>query len=918
MSPHNEAMPTERDLVGRQAELAQLSRVLTENAKRAVVVCGEPGVGKTALIEQLCASATTSGWQVVRVLGAQAEESYTLGGLNQLVFGLKTSLAGLDERDRIVLTPVLGGDPESSVSVLPMVTAVLNLLSVAAQTRPLLLVADDVHWLDGVSAEVLGAVGRRLADPRVRIVAGRRALPESMFSHAGWNELPLGPLSAEDSANLLELTGVSLTAATRAAILTASAGNPLALAELPRSAAQFDYSAEATPLTERLVEVFGNRLNQLSPDVRAELLRSALDGVTGNAMSANSARYVMRNVDAAVAAGLLIVNPLGHSVFRHPLVRAAVIHQATPPERCDAHRHLAGLYDDVLVRRASHLAAATTEPDQEVANLLVQAARLSGRRGGLGISAEWLRRAADLSTDPDQRAELIADAIFIAARAGRLSELHDVLETIGTGPSDRALAVLADSYRAFHADGEVISTHRRLVDALTRADTLDDRTVNRLANLLLSITNFSGDTGHQQQTTKALLPLGARLNPVVMMYRTDLDDIAHTAQTVRSMLTQYTEWLPRMTAPQVMLLSFPAYCVDAMTDFRAPLQQAFTTLSEHGASIDAIECGRVVMLDLIAAGQWEQAEQVGATCLEMSKQPQGSALVRHELLADLGLLAACRGDLDVARRYAAEVTAWSQPRGLNLLLDIARRISVRVALAEADYEAAYRAAIAISPPGQFPPHNVEVGEDMLDLVTAATLAGHTGEASTHVAEAVRLRIGDYSPRVAALNLAVQAMIAPDSEPDELYRSALTHPGIAEFPFDHARIALAQGMWLRRSRRPTEAGTVLELAAETFDRLGARPWAERARAEFRAAAAATNQSPGEYSVLSAQELRTAELAANGQTTKQIAEQLSLSPRTVDAHLSRAFRKLGITRRAALSQALLQHDSELRAAVKGDAQ
>jgi DNA-binding CsgD family transcriptional regulator len=123
------------------------------------------------------------------------------------------------------------------------------------------------------------------------------------------------------------------------------------------------------------------------------------------------------------------------------------------------------------------------------------------------------------------------------------------------------------------------------------------------------------------------------------------------------------------------------------------------------------------------------------------------------------------------------------------------------------------------------------------------------------------------------------------------------------------------MWLRRSRRPTEAGTVLELAAEIFDRLGARPWAERARAEFRAAAAGANQSSGESSALSAQELRTAELAANGQTTKQIAEQLSVSPRTVDAHLSRAFRKLGITRRAALSHALLQHDSELGAVGEG---
>ena len=901
-------MPATRNLVGRQADLSQLSLILTEDTERAVVVCGEPGIGKTALIETLCASATTDGWRVVRVLGVRAEESYALGGLNQLALVLKESLAGSDERDRTVLTPVLGGDPESSVSVLPLVAAVLNLLSVAAQTQPVLLVADDVHWLDSVSAEVLGAVGRRLSDPRVRIIAGRRTLHESVFSHAGWSELLLAPLSAEDSASLLEQTGVPLTAATRTAILTASAGNPFALAELPRSAAQFDYDAGTTPLTDRLVAVFGNRLEQLGSDVRAELLRAALDGMTGNATSPTSARYVMHNVDAAVTAGLLISNPLGHVVFRHPLVRAAVLHQATPAERCAAHRYLAGLYADVLVRRASHLAEAATGPDQDVADLLVAAARLSGRRGGISISAQWLRRAAGLSTDPDQRAALVADAVFIAARAGRLSEAQDVLETIGTGTSDRALGLLADSYRAFHADGEVISTHRQLLDALTRADALDDRTVNRLANLLLSITNFAGDPWHRQQTTKALIPLESRLNPVVLMYRTDLDDIARTAHSVRSMLTHYTDWLPRMTAPQIILLSFPAYCVDAMTDFRAPLQQAFAKLSEHGASIDAIECGRVVMLDLIATGHWDQAEQVGATCLEMSQQPQGSALVHHELLADLGMLAASRGDLETARRYAADVAAWSKPRGLNLLLDIARRIAVRVALAEGDYEAAYQAAITISAPGQLPPHNVEVGEDMLDFVTAATLSGHREEAAIHVVEAQRLRIGDFSPRVAALMLAVEAMTTPDAEADELYRFALTHHGISEFPFDHARIALAQGMRLRRSRRPTEAGAALELAAETFDRLGAHPWAERARAECRAAAAAANQAPGESSALSAQERRIAELAANGQTSKQIAEQVSLSPRTVDAHLYRAFRKLKITRRAALNQALLQHNSE----------
>ena len=901
-------MSAARDLVGRQAELSQLSLILTEDSQRAVVVCGEPGIGKTAVIEQVCASATTDGWRVVRILGVQAEESYALGGLNQLAFAVKESFAGLDERDRAVLTPVLGGDPESSVSVLPLVAAVLNLLSAAGRTRPVLLVADDVHWLDGVSAEVLGAVGRRLTDPRVRIIAGRRTLHESVFSQAGWSELPLSRLSAEDSANLLERTGVQLTTTTRTAILMASAGNPLALAELPRNAAELNPGAATLPLTERLVAVFGNRLEQLGSDVRAELLRAALDGSTGIAASANSARYVMRNVEAAVSAGLLIANPLGQLTFRHPLVRVAVIHQSTPPERCDAHRALAGLYDDVLVRRASHLAAAATEPDQEVADLLVEAARLSGRRGGLSVAVEWLRRAAELSTDSDQRTKLVADAVFIAARAGRLSEAQAVLETLGTSQGDWALSVLADSYREFHAEGEVISTHRRLVDALTRADALDDRTVNRLANLLLSITNFAGDVGRRELTNKALADLEARLSPVVLMYRMGLSDIARTAHAVRAMLTRYTESLPRMSAPQVILLSYPAYCVDAMTDFRAPLQQAFTKLSEHGASIDAIECGRVVMLDLIAAGRWEQAQQVGATCLEMSQQPQGSALVRHELLADLGMLAASRGDLESARRYAADVTAWSKPRGLNLLLDFARRIAVRVALAEADYEAAYQAAIAISAPGQFPPHNVEAGEDMLDLVTAAIFAGHRREAATHVAEAQRLRIGDFSPRVSALTLAVTAMTAPDAEADELYRSALTHPGIEEFPFDHARIALAHGMWLRRSRRPTEAASTLTLAAEVFDRLGAHPWARRTRAEFSAAAAAANQSLGESSALSAQERRIAELAASGQTTKQIANQLSLSPRTVEAHLARVFRKLKVTRRAALNQALLQQDSE----------
>lgn len=895
-------MRTEGGLVGRETESAQLRRLLTEDTERAVVISGEAGLGKTALIRQVSTTAAADGWQVVQVLGLEAEQPFALGGLNQLVIGLQEFLPGLDERDRSVLAPVFGGDPDAALAALPLVMALLKLLTVAAQTRPVLLVIDDVQWIDIVSAEVLGALGRRLNNPAVRIVAGRRTPYESAFSHAGWSDLHLAPLDAESSAQLLASAGVPLTAMAKTAILAAAAGNPLALAELPRGADQIDDAAGTLPLTERLVAVFGRRLGQLEAGVRADLLRAALDGIAVSAPATNRARYVMRNVQPALDAGLLVVNPLGKIEFRHPLVRAAVIHQARPQQRREAHRDLATLYEDVLVRRATHLAAAATGPDQEVSDLLAKAAQLSIRRGGLAVAAEWLRRAAELSTEPEGRAALFADAVYFAARAGRHDEAQDLLGSTETGEEESPSAVLADAYLAFHGDGEVVSTHRRLLEVLNRADTLDDEMVNRLVNLLLSITNYAGDAQDRQQTNDAVEKIDTRVDPVILLYRTGIADIVTTARYVRAILRQYVDRLPLQEPRRVMQLAFPAYCVDAMADFRVPLNEAYKQTREHGPSIDAMAMGCVVILDLMATGHWAKAARVGADGLAMAKEAQGGELLRHHFLAYLGVLAAWQGDLETARRFATEVTNWSRPRGLQMYLLVAQRIAVRIALAEADYEAAYQAAITVSPPGMFPLNNVQVGDDMLDLIEAAVQTGRLDEARAHVGEALRLNLPEVSPRVAALTLAISAMTAPDSGAGDLYESALTHPGIADFPFDHARIALAQGMWLRRVRRHTEARTALEFAAETFDRLGARPWADRTRGELRAAGASTKRSLGDAETLSAQERRIADLAATGHTTKQIAAQLSLSARTVDNHLYRVFPKLGITNRAGLSEAL----------------
>ena len=907
-------MPTEQDLVGRQNELSRLTRMLATDTDRAVVVSGEPGVGKTALIDHLCAFAVAEGWRVVRAQGSQAEESFALGGLNQIVLALRDCQAELEEHDRAVLVPVLIGDTRTEVSVLPLAAAMLNLLAVAAQARPVLLVVDDVHWLDSISAEVLGALGRRLAHPRVRIVAGRRVPYESVFSTTGWVDVPVAALGAEDSVRLLQRSGTVLTTGATAAILAVACGNPLALAELPRfagsiSAATSQYGSRALPLTARLVAVFGDRTRQLDADVRADLLRSALDGSPAPMVRTTNSRYSIHNGEAAMAVGLLVVDPLGQYVFRHPLVCAAVIHQSTPEERRAAHRDLAELYSDVLFRRASHLAAAVTGPDQDVADMLGEAALLSLRLGGIPAAINWLREAAALSTDPKRRNVLSAEAVFVTTRAGRIDEARELLVNGESDATQFALAALTDCYQALHANGEVISTHRRLLEALTKVDELDEQVVNRLVNLLLSVAGYADDDRLRTLTNTCIAKVQSRVAPAVLLYhQTGADDIASSAKAIRSTLESYAAVLSEVPARYVLMMSYPAYCINAMAAFRTPLRTAVTQVSAHGASLDAIEGGHVVLLDLIATGSWDEAEQIGTQCLEMAAGVHGSELLRQTCLTDLGLLAACRGDLETARRYFAEVTAWAKPRGLNLLLRFAHRIAVRVAFAEGDYEAAYQAAIKISPPGQFPRHNILVGDDMLDMVEALIHTGRLEEARAHAVEAMRLNLAEVSPRVEALCMAMTAMTAPDAEAEERYRSALAHPGIVEFPFEHTRILLAQGMWLRKMRRYTEARAVLESAAGRFDELGSRPWAERARAELRASGASLKYVLGEAVPLSAQECRVAQLAAAGYTSKEIAVNINLSPRTVDSHLAAAFRKLGITRRAGLGDALRKHGIE----------
>ncbi|NUR28563.1 MAG: AAA family ATPase, partial [Catenulispora sp.] len=402
-------------LVGRQTERAELAAFVTDTAGRALILRGDTSVGKSALLHDAAALAEREGHRVVRAAGVEAEAGLPYAGLHQVLYPLLAEVAQLDAGTRAVLGAVLGGEVGGEtggtgetgqpVSVMGLGIAVLNLLARAAAGQPLLLALDDAQWLDDASADVYGFVGRRLAGSSVKLLAAVRADVPSHFDAAALPELSVAALPEPDAEALLDARQPGLAKRVRRLVLEQAQGNPLALLELP---AQFAgrsgdglteelFGQPGIPLPRRLQHLYGTRIAGLSDAVRAELLKGALDGVGARSEDGTSAgaRYSVRDVDEAVAAGLLDLEAGTEDfTFRHPLVRATVVQMATPNQRRAAHRVLAHVHRENLERRATHLAAATVDPDEDVADILEAAAESATRRGGALAAVAWLTRAA--------------------------------------------------------------------------------------------------------------------------------------------------------------------------------------------------------------------------------------------------------------------------------------------------------------------------------------------------------------------------------------------------------------------------------------------------------------------------------------------------------------------------------------------
>lgn len=918
-------------MVGREDEQAELEAFVKSATGQALVLRGETGVGKSSLLSRAAALAEQEGHVVIRAAGVEAESELPYAGLHQFLHPLLPDVARLDDGTRAVFDAVFGGVRGDPPSVMTLGIAVLTLLSLSAEQRPLLLVLDDGQWLDDASADVCGFVGRRLAGGPVKLLVAVRTDLTSRFDTAALPELPITALTDEDAARLLDHRCPELSRRARRIVLEQAQGNPLALVEL---AAHFagrsrDLPAEdligqhGVPLPRRLQRLFGTRIAALDERVRTELLMGALDGAgtPSGTDAVPGTRYRMRDADAAVAAGLLDIEVVtGDFVFRHPLVRSAVVRMATPNQRRAAHLALAQVHRENLERRATHLAAATVDPDEEVADILEAAAESATRRGGALAAVTWLTRAAELSENHTDRSRRLTDAAFVAGHAARLGQAHRLVQAnLAPGSTESPASVLAAAYRALYQDGDVRSTHRQVSAAIetlrdggTATASADGKTqpeevLTRLVILLLAISQFSGDRAAWESTHELLASMGDLVTEHSRLYSGTWSDVTRHGAGWAGPVRQAAANLPDLEPWDVTRLGAAAYHLDILSHYRPYLQRVVDRELETGAVATGMVMLHQIMLDQMAVGEWAQAEDTGQRGLDLATE-HGHHLFAAQSRAYLAQLAALRGQVGRARDLQAEVDAWARPRGLGFLTQVADSAGATAALSSGDYEAAYLYAIGITQPGTFRPYAYQASRTLLDLVEAAQHTGRVEQARAHALAARDAGLPSVSPRLGLITYGALAMTAENErEAAEMFTRAEAHPDAARFPFELARIRLAHGVRVRHVQGPAAARQYLVPAAEAFERLGAAGWTERARAELRATGTPPRVSTLNLASLTWQERRIADLAASGLTNKEIGERMHLSPRTVSSHLYRIFPKLGITARAALRDALSRTDA-----------
>lgn len=902
------------ELVGREDQQAAVDRLLDEargGRSGALVVRGDAGIGKSALLDHAVRAAGATGMRVVRGVGIESEAELPFGALHLLLHPFLDRLDRLPDPQAAALRTAFGLDDGPAPSRFLVGAGTLGLLAELSADEPLLCVVDDAQWLDRSSSDALLFAARRFqVDPVAVLFAARHvAVP---FAAPGIGSLEITGLRPGAAADLLDEQAPGLAAPLRDRVLAEAGGNPLAIIELgaSRRAAQeagtVDPVEQVGPLqvTWRVQEAFRTQIAGLPEATRLALEVAAADSaahldVILRAMAAVGASP--GDLEPAEAARLVSLSPSGLT-FRHPLIRAAAYQQAPHHRRVAVHRAFADAETDTD-RRAWHLAAATTAPDEAVAAELERTAERAEARGGaMAVSAAY-DRAARLSTDPELKAVRLVKAAHAAYGAGHPDRAERLATEAESLTADRS--VLADAvFLRAQVRYERVSPEADAVLALQAADLVPDGDPGRAALILTEATCAAKDAGDPDLLRRCVehlrglrLPPGsdaALANAAMTAWEDLLDGRPERAVApLRELLSVARERplddLHRVVAGFSGLLLADDEATVAVTSALVDDARALGKLTWIPYALELLALGHLLRGDLAAA----------QTCLGEGIPLAEELGMTNEtaVLRSIGAwLAAVHGDEDGCRAQAAEVEAVLAGRhpgaaalaawGPGLLDLAAGRFDAALDRLEAVYGGPARRDLPM--------------RAVADLVEAAVRAGHPDRARGPAAELEHWAVHVATPTARSLALRSRALLDEDgADPEGPLAEAVE---LAASPFDRARTQLLWGEWLRRRRRRTEAGARLRAATEGFEKLGAEPWAQRARAELAALGDRPLARPHAADLatrLTPQELQVVRLAAAGLTNKEIAAQMYLSPRTIGHHLANVFPKLGVGRRTELA-------------------
>lgn len=898
-------------LVGREVERDLIAAfVRGRNGDEPVlVVRGEPGVGKTAVLDMGADIAASHGMRVLRAAALEYEVDLKFGSLNQLLHPLLPGIGELSAVHRQALNVIMGLESGAMPSQLIAGAATLALLRESAgQGTPLMLIVDDVQWVDLPSTMALSYAARRWTGINIRMLVAVRAEADDGFTRSGFRVHDLAPLDDSDSDALLRATYPALTASVRRRLRDEAHGNPLALLELP---AAFDNAGSAAalpavlPLTDRLQKLFADRLAQLPEGTRRMLLFVVLAG-TENSMTLADFAFTpegLADIPPAERAGIIRMNPrTGRWEYRHPLIRSAVIEQSTSAERRQVHRTLAESFANDPQRQAWHLGQAAVGPDDEIAASLEALSQHMIRHGDSRRALAALLRAAELSTSDSDRARRTARAAYLGTLiTGGLADTSRLLldanrAEIRETPSLEATVAAAS--QLLNDEGDA-TTAGRLLLATIRVHKIDagaDTMVEAL-HTLLNVGFFSG-RAELWDDIGEVLDRAQAPDTLSLLHNVFVNPVEATQTDLRQ-LTEALDGLRFSADPvRIVRVATAAAYVDRIDLAREALWRVIADGRRGGAVAKAIEALFLIALADFFSGDWDELREVTDEGLQLCAE------FGYTLLAGPGrflraLVDAARGDTDAADLAAEELLLWAAPRHLVTFAAYASHIRCLSALGRSSFDEAYRHAASINAPGGFPRYTPHAQWLVLDLTEAAARSGRVLEARAHAEAADKIGLPGLSSRLGMLTTAALAMTDPQDW-RSLFEDALATPEADRWVFDCARIELLYGERLRREREPAAARVHLTAAAQVFERLQAGPWLERTRSELRAAG-----EPAPGSVLTPQEQAVAELAASGLTNKEIGERLFLSARTVSTHLHRVFPKLGITTRGALRDAMTRH-------------